>query len=64
MKMQMAVASNAFPREAIEHMMEVEKVKAYDELYNEYAVEEMQLNVAGSEFDLQNDEDFKKMLQH
>jgi len=40
-KMQMAVASNAFPKEAIEQLMEFEKQKAFDELYNEYGVEEI-----------------------
>ena len=42
-KMQMAVASNAFPKEAIEQLMEFEKQKAFDELFNEYGVEEHQL---------------------
>lgn len=63
-KMQMAVASNAFPREAIEHMMECEKTKAYDELFNEYGVEEEHLNKAGVDHDLSMDMEFKAMLEH
>lgn len=63
-KMQMAVASNAFPKEAIEHMMECEKTKAYDELFNEYGVEEEHLNKAGVDHKLTEDMEFKSMLEH
>lgn len=37
----MAVASQAFPEAAINQMMEMEKTKAFDELFNEYGVEEI-----------------------
>jgi len=56
--MQMAVASNAFPKEAIESMMEMEKTKAFDELFNEYGIEETQLSLAGEAFKLQEDPQF------
>jgi hypothetical protein len=51
-RMQMAVASNAFPKEAIDSMMEMEKTKAFDELFNEFGVEEIQLGLAGEAFKL------------
>lgn len=63
-KMQMAIASNAFPREAVNQLMEFEKQKAFDELFIEHGVEEIQLQMAGDEYKLSEDETFVRMMQN
>jgi hypothetical protein len=61
-KTQMGVKSGAIPKEMQGKIMGFEKIKCYDELFNELGVEENQVDAAAIEHNLNDDEEFKGMM--
>ena len=61
-KTQMGIQQGQIPKEMQGKIMGFEKIKCYDELYNELGVEENQIDAAAAEYGFKEDPEFKSMM--